>query len=150
MTGNELDLPKHLFLEAMDYNPTGKKPAPDPSQGNVARARRRSVAELRHLHDNLGKAITSLSVADSQGYMGYGVDVLQGVSNDMAKAIGKLGKAVANAEDRYDNALAAAAAPASSTQTTSPMVDSIINIKTVPTRSETLRIARAMEQGDPR
>lgn len=112
MTADELDLPKDLFLEAMDYNPTGKKTSPDPSQGNVARARRRSVAEIRQLHDNLGKAITNLSVADSQGYMGYGVDVLQGVNNDMAKAIGKLSKAVANAEDRYDTALLEAAAPA--------------------------------------
>lgn len=115
MTANELDLPQNLFLEAVDYNPAGKKPASDLSQGNVARARRRSLAELRQLHDNLGKAITNLSVADSQGYMGYGVDVLQGVNNDMAKAIGKLSKAVANAEDRYDKALLKAAAPAETT-----------------------------------
>lgn len=111
MSAPETDLPKHFFLEAKDYNPFAKKTAPDPSQGNVAGARRRRLAELRLLQENLGKAITNLAVADSQGYMGYAVDVVQGITSDIAERCASLSKAVANAEDRYDEALLKAAAP---------------------------------------
>ena len=104
MTGTEeYPLPKNLFLDAKDYSPR---------QAKVIAHRRQSIAQLRLLQENLGKAVANLSVADSQGYMGYALDVVQGINEDITVAVANMAKANANAEQRYDAKLLEAAAPA--------------------------------------
>lgn len=98
-------LPKNLFLGAKDYAQPPVK---------VIAHRRQQLAQLRVLQENLGKAIGALSVADSQGYMGYALDVLEGINQDIAVLLSQIAKANANAEQRYDARALAAEAPSPS------------------------------------
>lgn len=97
-----LAFPKNLFFGAKDYSSP---------QVKVVSHRRQSVAQLRQLHENLGKAINNLAVADAQGFMGYALDVAVGFNQDIAVQLAKVVKANANAEQRYDDRTAAAAEP---------------------------------------
>lgn len=86
-------LPKDLFLGAKDYSEPPIK---------VRAHRRQSVAQLRLLQENLGKAIGNLAVADSQGYMGYALDVVDGITQDITVQVAQMVKTNVNAEQRYD------------------------------------------------
>lgn len=93
-------LPKDLFFGAKDYSEPPIK---------VKAYRRQSVAQLRLLQENLGKAIGNLPVADSQGYMGYALEVVEGIAQDIMVQVAQMIKTNANAEQRYDTRVQEAA-----------------------------------------
>lgn len=97
-------LPKNHFLGAKDYSHPPVK---------VIAHRRGYLSQLKGMHENQGKAIANLSTADSQGYMGYALDVVEAINQDITVLLSEIAKANTNAEQRYDDR-AHAAAPAES------------------------------------